>query len=289
MLYTLKAPPFNAENLTENFGFAVPPPLVALLNAVCEGCGSAEAACERLDDVLGWWPAGDDRRYGGTPPELFPIASTGVDGGHFGYVIHAPELPASDYPIGLYAPMDSDGVYLIGMTTYEAAETEISGEMRHDQEFGLFGVPFSSEWWPEVRARLSRLGIEPDPAKAGRNYDNGHGRLVTPAVPEGWRHIPSDDGIGVLAPAALFHPEPLPAMGPRPDVGSVLDAVSKHAADQFPATALWLLRECYWRIWPLPHDAAALGRAMIDVYHALGRPTLAAVVSRHRVPARRIG
>jgi hypothetical protein len=57
MLYTLKAPPFNAENLTENFGFAVPPPLVALLNAVCEGCGSAEAACERLDDVLGWWPA----------------------------------------------------------------------------------------------------------------------------------------------------------------------------------------------------------------------------------------
>jgi len=41
----------------------------------------------------GYW-SGEygDFRYQQTPPELFPIAMTGVDGGHFGYLIHAPEL-----------------------------------------------------------------------------------------------------------------------------------------------------------------------------------------------------
>src|SRR5215472_503603 len=97
MRHTLSAPPFDAAKLSANFGFPVPPPFVTLLNALCADCGSAKAACERLEDVLGWVPAGDDMRYDGTPPELFPIAGTGVDGGHFGYVIHAPELPACDH------------------------------------------------------------------------------------------------------------------------------------------------------------------------------------------------
>jgi hypothetical protein len=38
---------------------------------------------------------------------------------------------------------------------------------------------------------------------------------VTPAAPEGWRHVASADGIGVLAPAPLFHPASLPAMERR--------------------------------------------------------------------------
>ena len=287
MRYTLSAPPFDAAKLSPNFGFPVPPPFVTLLNALCADCGSAKAACERLEGVLGWIPAGDDMRYDGTPPELFPIAGTGVDGGHFGYVIHAPELPASDHPIGRFEPMDSDGVRLVGMTTFEAAETVLSFEMQCDQEFGLLRSPFSSAWWPEVAARLRSLSIEPDLAKAGCHYENGDGRPVTPAVPEGWRHLASADGIGVLAPAPLFHPAPLPAVERRPDVSAVLGAALRYAADRFPATALWLLRECYWRVWPDP-DSIALCRAMIDAYHALGRPSLAAVVNRHRIPAQQI-
>src|SRR5262245_28301815 len=54
------------------------------------------------------------------------------------------------------------GVYLLGTTTFEAAETMLSFEMQCDQEFGLFRSPFSSEWWPEVSVRLRRPGIEPD-------------------------------------------------------------------------------------------------------------------------------
>jgi hypothetical protein len=121
--------------------------------------------------------------------------------------------------------------------------------------------------------------IEPDLAKAGRNFENGKGKPVAPIViPEGWRHVPSGDGVGVLAPTALFHPAPHPTLERRPDVSAVLNAASRLAADQFPASALWLLRECYF----LSYGAVELYRAMIDAYRMLGRPSLAAVVS-HRM------
>jgi hypothetical protein len=50
-------------------------------------------------------------------------------------------------------------------------------------------------------------------------------------------------------------------------------------ADQFPATALWLLRECYF----LSYGAIELYRAMIDAYQALSRPSLP---RRRRQPPR---
>jgi hypothetical protein len=154
--------------------------------------------------------------YALSPPELFPCAASGVDGGHFGYVIHVPELSATDYPVGRFEPSDYDeGVYLLGATTFEAFETELSSQMKYDlnSEFRRQRRSKQVEWWPEAVARLRALGIDPDPAKAGRNYENGSGKPVSPSIiPEGWRHVPSTDGIGVLAPAALFHPAPLPAL-----------------------------------------------------------------------------
>jgi hypothetical protein len=50
----------------------------------------------------------------------------------------------------------------------------------------------------------------------------------------------------------------------------------RHAADHFPASALWLLREGYF----LSYGATELCRAMIDAYQALGRPSLAAVAAK---------
>jgi hypothetical protein len=280
----LPAPPFDAENLTYAFGFPVPPPFVTLLNALCEGCGSAAAAYNRFEEAFGSDLTDHDIRdgYDLSPPELFPFAATGGDGGHFGYVIHAPELPATDYPVGRFEPSDTDdGVYLLGATTFEAAETVLSAEMNagleFERQYGDRRSAFSSEWWPEVAARLRGLGIHPSPAKDGRNYENGNGKPVTPIlIPDGWRHVPSADRVGVLAPAALFHPTPLPALKRLPDVSAILDAAWRHAADRFPATALWLLREGYF----LSYGAIELYPAMIDAYQALGRPSLAAVVSR---------
>lgn len=264
-----------------SFGFPVPPPFVTLLNALCEGCDSAEAVRERIDSTLGWYLADVDARYERTPPELFPFAVTGVDGGHFGYVIHAPELAAPDHPIARFEPMDNDGVCLVGATTFEAAETLLSQEMRQDEDDG--GPPwpcaFSSAWWPAAAARLRDLGIDPAPSKAGRQCDAGRGRPVAPDIPRGWHHAPGSDGIGVLAPTHLFHSTLPSRMEGDADIGAVLEAASRHAAEHFPASALWLLRECYWRSLPLPDKGTvAVCRAMIDAYHALSRPSLAGVV-----------
>jgi len=277
------APPFTREGLTRHFGFPVPPPFVAFLNALCEDCASGEAAYNRVVDSLEWLLVSEyvDGRYQQTPPELFPIAMTGVDGGHFGYLIHAPELALCDYPIALFEPMDSNGAYLLGASTFEAVETEISAIMRYAQEDDPQSSPASFEWWPEASARLARLGIVPDPSKAGRNYDDGHGRPVLPTVPEGWHYVASSDGAGVLAPAAQFHPTFPLCLDDRPNPTLVLDAALRHAADRFPATALWLLRECYWRTWPLTtENNVGLCRAMSDAYASLGRPSLATVVER---------
>ena len=273
MRILLPAPPFDCEGLTSSFGFPIPPPFVTVLTALCEDCRSAEAAYDRVDQSLGWLLAGDDQRYPQTPPELFPIAATGADGIHVGYVVHAPELAASDYPVAEFEPMDRDvGACLLGTSTIEAVDVLLSTRLLYEQ------LPFSHEWWPEVGARLRRLGIEPAPAKAQRHDDVR--KPVAPAVPDGWKHVTSSDGIGVLAPATEFHPAPPHPMEERPDVGSILDAASKHLYD-FPATALWLLRECYWRTWTaLDNDTFALCDAMVDCYHSLNRPSLAAVVDR---------
>jgi hypothetical protein len=279
MYLRFPAPPFTCESLTCHFGVPAPPPFVTFLNALCEDCASGETVHNRVVDSLEWLLVGEDGdyRYQQTPPELFPIAMTGVDGGHFGYLIHAPELALSDYPIACFAPMDSNGAHLLGASTFEAVETEISTNMRYAREDDWQSSPASFEWWPEISARIAQLDIVPDPGKAGRNYDDGHGKPVMPTVPGGWHYVASSDGAGVLAPAAQSHPTFLHSLDDRPNPTLVLDVALRHAAEHFPATALWLLRECYWRTW-LPN--VGICRAMIEAYVSLGRPTLAAVVER---------
>ena len=70
-------------------------------------------------------------------------------------------------------------------------------------------------------------------------------------------------------------------MADRPNVDTVLEASKRYLAAGFPATALWLLRERYWRTCAsATDDITALCRGMIDTYQSLGRPSLAAVVDR---------
>ena len=79
------SPPFTHEGLNKTFGFPVPPPFVTFLNALCEDCASGEAVYNRVVDSLRWFLVNceyiieGDARYEQTPPELFPIAMTGVD------------------------------------------------------------------------------------------------------------------------------------------------------------------------------------------------------------------
>jgi hypothetical protein len=76
---SLTAPPFDAENLAYAFGFPVPPPFVMLLNALCEGCGSAPAAYERVEDALGSYLTDHESidGYDLSPPEFVPVRRDG--------------------------------------------------------------------------------------------------------------------------------------------------------------------------------------------------------------------
>ena len=106
MIGVFPASPFSRESFASAFGFPVPLPFVTFLNALCQDCATSEAVYDRFADVFEWDLASEEQRYQQTPPELFPIAGTGVDGGHIGYVIHAPELTLPDYPIARFEPMD---------------------------------------------------------------------------------------------------------------------------------------------------------------------------------------
>jgi hypothetical protein len=144
MIVEFPVPPFTRESLTSTFGFPVPQPFVGFLNALCQDCATGKAVYERVADALEWDLAEEERRYQQTPPELFPIAGTGVDGGHFGYLIHAPELAPCDYPIARFEPMDRNGAHLLGASTFEAVETQISN-MHYAQE----------DDWNRLRPHLS--------------------------------------------------------------------------------------------------------------------------------------
>ena len=278
MRASLPTPPFDREGLSRAFGFQVPTALVSVLNAICDECETAALAYDRVDGLLGWLLADSEQRYQQTPAELFPIAATGVDGGHFGYVIHAPELGASDYPIARFEPMDGEGAYLLGATTVEAIETQISTNML-DLGSDDPAYPSSFQWWPNARSRLAELGIEPDLSKANRNYVGGDGIAAQPPFLEGWRHLQSSDGVGVFAPSELFNPSIDHPVGEPRDISSVIRTSLEQKS--YPATALWLLRECYWHVWSGgTHDVAEICRAMMDVYEHLDRPSLAAVVEQ---------
>lgn len=267
-------PPFNLEAIRAAFGFKVPEAFNYVLNALCLDCQSAEEVCRRVEQTLGWLLADDDERYLHTPPELFTVAATGVDGGHFGYLILAPELGLHDYPIARFEPMDGTGAALIGRSTCEAVETELSNCFLYEEQHNLRSAR-GFVWWPAVEARLAGLGVFPDTAKAERAFTD-----YQPASRlSGWKHETSSDGVGVLARSELFSPY---EAGVRAiDVEGTLRWSERLNEQGFPASSLLLLRECYWQSWSgNQDDAATLCRAMMETYSALGRPIFAEILVR---------
>lgn len=274
MRVSLPNPPFDLEALRAAFGFNVPDAFNDVLNALCLDCQSAEEACGRVEQTLGWLLADDDQRYQQTPPELFPIAATGVDGGHFGYLIPAPELELRDYPIARFEPMDGTGAELIGRSTRETFEAELSNSFLYEQQHGLSSAR-AFTWWPMVENRLAALGILPDVDKAERVFPD-----YQPASRlSGWKHEKSSDGAGVLARSEMFSPYEVSVRSN--DVEGTLRWSERLNKEGFQASSLLLLRECYWQVWSENQDdAAALCRAMMQNYAALGRPIFAEVLER---------
>jgi len=190
------------------------------------------------------WPDCEPYGYPCTPPELFVFGSPGVDGIHYGFLVHAPEL--SPYPLAALNPMNTEeGVRALGATAEERAA--LLGPRRSQG-------PVFDPAWPSIE----------------------------PAVPEGWRHQPTRDGVGVLAPERSFGDPPSVEVGHYAALAPVERAATVAIMQGFPATSLWLLREFFANNHhgDTVSTRAAL-RLMAQAYRALGRPLLAEIALGH--------
>lgn len=97
----------DCDSASKILGFAVPQQFADHLARIHIHARGRSSKCPgRFSDCLGIYLTDWSFNYLNTPPELFTVATLGVDGVHFGYVIHAPELTARDYPAGEFSPMD---------------------------------------------------------------------------------------------------------------------------------------------------------------------------------------
>lgn len=223
----------------------------------------------------------DSGRYFHTPPELFPFGCSGIDGIHYGYLVHAPELVLSNYPIGEFAPMDGTGVTLIGNTAEKGLECLLSEALE------IYEAEAAKQAF--IIELAQTLNLQPTSEKIRQNYTTP----IRPDIPSGWHFEPSNDGIGVLAPSQFWSPNTptlatwsfdTPNQYGRPVqcVDRAMTEVERSFHDEYPATALFILRELYWRDpdLKLMETIAPLWQR---AYEELDRSHLAEVVQQHLI------
>jgi hypothetical protein len=274
----------NRSSLSEAFGFPVPVQFTRLIETLFKRSGGNLAECDRLfSEAFHLDLAGETARYPNTPAELFPFAQMGVDGVHYGYLIHSRELNQSDYPVVELSPMDGDGVFLIGANTLEGVENLLSQQLEYAEGTikGFEGGEDPDKQRELIRYVGAALGLNPAADKARRIFgDEGNGLRVVPDVPKGWRYIPSADGVGVLAAESAFSADPLPKFSTETVIDDYIELAVRVLERGYPATALYYLREGYWNNWYSEELSKILSRRLIDAYEALGRPLLSGVVRR---------
>ena len=190
------------------------------------------------------WPDCEPYSYACTPPELFVFGSPGVDGIHYGFVVHAPELPS--FPLAALNPLMSDvGVRALGKTP-EQGVALLNPAHRDASSF--------DPQWPA-------LGLE---------------------LPDGWRHEQTLDGIGVLAPETAFGDAQSIDVGHYAALAPVERAATLSLMKGHPATSLLVLREFFANNHHGDAvSARAVLRLMAQAYRALDRPLLADNALRH--------
>jgi hypothetical protein len=249
----------SSDTISNALGFTPPVRFSEFVVNVYDLAGGDRKLCLEIFHVaLGLFPSGASARYSGTPPELFPIGQTGCDGDHYGFLLHAPELKQAELPFCHYCPMDSDGVILVGSTTARGIGSLMGARL----SYGL------SEEDEDLIASVAKVcRIVPEEESVPRV-----------SVPEGWRFLPSSDGVGTLAPSEWFAPGPLakPDRYGSPDPFLLLgDTAIKN---RFYATALHYLRE---GLWFFGHGRAiALTSRMVEVYLMMNRSCLADELNR---------
>jgi hypothetical protein len=222
-------------------------------------------------------------RYIGTPPEYFALGWLGTDGVSRGYLVHAPELAYTDYPIVEFQPIGSEGLMLLGATTRSGLEGWLSREM---------------VWWESSDKGLSRRRVfwESIIQQIGAEYDiQPHAQKnppitarCMPEVPDGWRYEATADGVGVLAPSSTFAPYPAVIADWGEPLLPVLQSAQRALDGGYPATALHGLRASYHANASLHPAQQTQVRQLLKLwqvaYTLLERPLLAKVIQRYMLP-----
>jgi hypothetical protein len=229
-------------------------------------------------------------------PEFFKIATPGDDGIQYGFLVHAPELGSTDFPFVEHSPRCWDPVRGLGISSREGLGVLLSRSVARAADTTEASFWSALGWAPgqPQRDKSSQLALleylmgrleVPFSAQDG-GILVGSAPSFAPPVPEGWRFVPTFDGVGVLAPASAFDPdiEDYAALDyAEDDPDFVLPLGSKALVDGHPATALGILRNSLFR----RHEASDYVRvlsdehpkhidAMREAYLALNRPLLAA-------------
>jgi hypothetical protein len=248
----------DRDTVSEKLGVLAPKELVRLAQWMYDRSGGDPYECSGLFCRFTGIGASDAAaRYDSTPPEMFPFGVPGVDGLHYGFLVHAPELEADDYPVGYICPMGSDGVLVEGVGTCDgiASIIRLWGDKAHDS----------------MRRELSAGYLQPTKAA-----DKAIAVDEVIHIPAGWEFLPSSDGVGVLAPANLFAPEVPVVLDQYGPVEPFLAAAREAISASHLGTALFYLREGYWFNWTA--HPIELCECLCDVYTELGRPSLATVI-----------
>src|SRR5690349_20939581 len=94
----------NEKQLCTLIGIKPPKSFVEFVFATRELFADNLPDAGHFTDAARFFRPTPDCRYPNTPFELIPFGDLGVDGAHYGFVVHAPELTSDEYPIGLFNP-----------------------------------------------------------------------------------------------------------------------------------------------------------------------------------------
>lgn len=251
-------PPTESE-IARAFGFPPPEGFVRLLHWIHSETGEIASRDGSLfEQVTGLYPGGQDLRYHQTPTELFPFGRPGVDGIHFGYLIHDVKL-GPDFAVGYFCPMDLDGVQHVGVDTLDGLGTLLSRRLCDSIE-----KPVADQ----IRALAKILGVKASKSRNRQKAGWGFGLpsdnlpVVKNRVPKNWKEVKTQDGLGVLAATSAFTSKSMK--------GSWRERATRLLDDGYPGSALVVVRDAAWNDALNPGEVSdLLQRAYTDLERPL--------------------
>lgn len=252
------------ESISEAVRFRVPSNFAKFIGQIYDfGKGDPEVCNSALSETIGIFPCGQSAKYSSTPPELFPVGSTGCDGEHYGFVLQAPELDLDDLPFGQICPMDFGRVFVFAANSEEGISKK-AWDMLDCNRRMLKDNP-TSDYLREID-RISKATVQYCEITPKRRVN------CEISIPYGWKHLPSEDGIGTLAPSTWFAPKTLTKFE-KWTLKQYTSAATDETQRGYYATALHYLREGFWNNWRTgPSD---LAKQMCDLYCLMDRQVIA--------------